>query len=141
MPIRILRHIMVGMTGLEPAASCSQSKRSSKLSYIPIWQGWQDSNLRMQQSKCCVLPLDDTPTKVRDISTASIPSRWAPLISPRRAWYSFKIPMFQQPLMISSDTVFIYSLRSGKHFPHFGHLYSRIPNSGNLCCWLWLQLK
>ena len=26
-----------------------------------FWQGWQDSNLRMQQSKCCVLPLDDTP--------------------------------------------------------------------------------
>ncbi len=25
-----------------------------------IWQRWQDSNLRMQQSKCCVLPLDDT---------------------------------------------------------------------------------
>ena len=26
-----------------------------------FWLGWQDSNLRMQQSKCCVLPLDDTP--------------------------------------------------------------------------------
>ena len=26
---------MVGMTGLEPAASCSQSKHSTKLSYIP----------------------------------------------------------------------------------------------------------
>lgn len=26
-----------------------------------LWLGWQDSNLRMQQSKCCVLPLDDTP--------------------------------------------------------------------------------
>ena len=26
-----------------------------------FWQGWQDSNLRMQQSKCCVLPLDDIP--------------------------------------------------------------------------------
>jgi hypothetical protein len=25
------------------------------------WLGWQDLNLRMQQSKCCVLPLDDTP--------------------------------------------------------------------------------
>ena len=30
-----------------------------------FWQGWQDSNLRMQQSKCCVLPLDDTPKKVK----------------------------------------------------------------------------
>ena len=26
-----------------------------------LWLGWQDLNLRMQQSKCCVLPLDDTP--------------------------------------------------------------------------------
>ncbi len=31
-----------------------------KLSFL-FWLGWQDSNLRMQQSKCCVLPLDDTP--------------------------------------------------------------------------------
>ena len=27
---------MVGMTGFEPAISCSQSKRSTKLSYIPF---------------------------------------------------------------------------------------------------------
>ena len=27
---------MVGATGLEPAASCSQSKHSTKLSYAPI---------------------------------------------------------------------------------------------------------
>ena len=26
---------MVGMTGLEPAASCSQSRRATKLRYIP----------------------------------------------------------------------------------------------------------
>ena len=29
--------------------------------FFLFWLGWQDSNLRMQQSKCCVLPLDDTP--------------------------------------------------------------------------------
>ena len=28
-----------------------------------LWLGWQDLNLRMQQSKCCVLPLDDTPIR------------------------------------------------------------------------------
>ena len=27
-----------------------------------IWLGWEDSNLRMQVPKTCVLPLDDTPT-------------------------------------------------------------------------------
>ena len=30
--------ILVGMTGLEPAASWSQTTRSTKLSYIPILQ-------------------------------------------------------------------------------------------------------
>ena len=30
-------NIMVGMTGLEPAASWSQTKHSTKLSYIPIY--------------------------------------------------------------------------------------------------------
>lgn len=29
---------MVGETGLEPAASCSQSKHSSQLSYSPTWR-------------------------------------------------------------------------------------------------------
>ena len=29
---------MVGATGLEPAASCSQSKHSTKLSYAPIFK-------------------------------------------------------------------------------------------------------
>ena len=29
--------LLVGMTGLEPAASCSQSKHSTKLSYIPTY--------------------------------------------------------------------------------------------------------
>ena len=33
-PFMILR--MVGMTGFEPAASWSQTKHSTKLSYIPI---------------------------------------------------------------------------------------------------------
>ena len=29
---------------------------------IFLWLGWLDSNQRMQQSKCCVLPLDDIPS-------------------------------------------------------------------------------
>ena len=32
---------------------------------LGLWLGWQDSNLRMQQSKCCVLPLDDTPRCIK----------------------------------------------------------------------------
>lgn len=35
---------MVRMTGIEPAASCSQSKHSTKLSYIRIWCSELDSN-------------------------------------------------------------------------------------------------
>lgn len=36
-------------------------KKSTSQNLSIFWLGWQDSNLRMQQSKCCVLPLDDTP--------------------------------------------------------------------------------
>ena len=32
------------------------------LSFDKFWQGWQDLNLRMQESKSCALPLGDTPT-------------------------------------------------------------------------------
>ena len=38
-----------------------RSKNPVHISERDFWLGWQDSNLRMQQSKCCVLPLDDTP--------------------------------------------------------------------------------
>ena len=44
--------------------SCRKSKqKNNRHSFVSVifWLGWQDSNLRMQQSKCCVLPLDDTP--------------------------------------------------------------------------------
>ena len=40
-----------------------------------IWLGWQDSNLRMQQSKCCVLPLDDTP-----------------ILNFKKSWYALSAP-------------------------------------------------
>ena len=35
--------------------------KKGRTSVQPFWLGWPDSNQRMQQSKCCVLPLDDTP--------------------------------------------------------------------------------
>ncbi len=39
---------------------------------VVFWLGWQDSNLRMQQSKCCVLPLDDTPILIFKIKNVYI---------------------------------------------------------------------
>ena len=33
-----LEHVMVGMTGFEPATSHSRSERSTKLSHIPVLQ-------------------------------------------------------------------------------------------------------
>ena len=33
--LKVITVFLVGMTGLEPAASCSQSRRSTKLGYIP----------------------------------------------------------------------------------------------------------
>ena len=34
------------------------------LSSRVLWQGWQDSNLRIQESKSCALPLGDIPVRV-----------------------------------------------------------------------------
>ena len=39
---------------------CKKIVADDKIS-ATTWLGWRDSNSRMQQSKCCVLPLDDTP--------------------------------------------------------------------------------
>lgn len=35
----ILRRIVVGVAGIEPTTSCSQSKRSTRLSYTPMLVG------------------------------------------------------------------------------------------------------
>ena len=49
---------MVGMTGFEPATSCSQSKRSTKLSHIPIWWAFKDLNLGLVAYEATVLPTE-----------------------------------------------------------------------------------
>ena len=46
--------------GSNPAKKLNKKQQMQKC-ICCFWLGWQDSNLRMQQSKCCVLPLDDTP--------------------------------------------------------------------------------
>lgn len=46
---------MVGMAGLEPATSCSQSTRAAKLHYIPIWCRQPESNLRPSRYECDAL--------------------------------------------------------------------------------------
>ncbi len=46
--------------GSNPAEKLNK-KQQTQFCVCCFWLGWQDSNLRMQQSKCCVLPLDDTP--------------------------------------------------------------------------------
>ena len=58
-----LRHL-VAYRGIEPRTTwlkvmCSTNWASKP--YLIKWLGWQDSNLRVQQSKCCVLPLDYIP--------------------------------------------------------------------------------
>ena len=47
--------------GSNPAEQSKQKNNRHSFVSVIFWLGWQDSNLRMQQSKCCVLPLDDTP--------------------------------------------------------------------------------
>ena len=50
-----------GLIGSNPAEQSKQKNNRHSFVSVIFWLGWQDSNLRMQQSKCCVLPLDDTP--------------------------------------------------------------------------------
>ena len=38
-PLNDGRGILVGATGIEPATSCSQSRRSTRLSYTPMMNG------------------------------------------------------------------------------------------------------
>ena len=38
--LRMLFELMVGMTGLEPATSCTPCMRSGQLSYIPRLHAW-----------------------------------------------------------------------------------------------------
>ena len=71
---------------------------ASDTKLAPTWLGWQDSNLRMQQSKCCVLPLDDTPIcnfirktpPKRLCASAEFPMGWnigfEPMVSSATNW-------------------------------------------------------
>ena len=65
--LQLLRRTYVS----HPAVIINKNKNRPK-GRLYFWLGWQDSNLRMQQSKCCVLPLDDTPI----FSCIKNPARW-----------------------------------------------------------------
>ena len=47
--------LMVGIGGFEPPTPALSAQCSNLLSYIPIWSGWQDSNLRPRDPKSRVL--------------------------------------------------------------------------------------
>ena len=81
--------------------SCQKAKqKNNRHSFVSVifWLGWQDSNLRMQQSKCCVLPLDDTPIcnfirktpPKRLCASAEFPMGWnigfEPMVSSATNW-------------------------------------------------------
>ena len=38
--------------------------QKNKICFLNVWLGWQDSNLRVRESKSRALPLGDTPVKV-----------------------------------------------------------------------------
>ena len=46
---------MVGMTGFEPATSCSQSRRATKLRYIPVFAGKSRQSQRILYTSACAL--------------------------------------------------------------------------------------
>jgi hypothetical protein len=58
---------LIGTNELEACRSdrrCKNKKSPPRgeLFLFLKWMGWQDSNLRMTESKSVVLPLDDTPS-------------------------------------------------------------------------------
>ena len=67
-----------------PAAVFSAVKRKEFYRVTP-WQGWQDSNLRLQESKSCALPLGHIPMSVRVGSTSGRRSRTIDLAESNRA--------------------------------------------------------
>ena len=57
-------HLVAGVTGLEPAASCVTGRRSNQLSYTPhFWWAVKDSNLWPPRCKRDALPTELTAPK------------------------------------------------------------------------------
>ena len=62
---------MARVTGIEPAASCSQSRRSSKLSYarmLPVFPGCQRS-FPPSENLCCRYPRHAPATRIPKCKT------------------------------------------------------------------------
>ena len=65
-----------------PAGTRTQDTRLKRavlylLSYWGLWQGWRDSNPRMQESKSCALPLGDIPISQRNLISLTPPNKAA----------------------------------------------------------------
>ena len=80
----------------------------NRLTMGPDWLGWQDSNLRIQQSKCCVLPLDDTPSLFRSFSCRTFTYR-------NSSWFRVCIH-FQRSFSVPTKVLSFYTIFSYKTF-------------------------
>ena len=56
-----MNHLLVHLQGLEPWTHWLRVSCSTNWAKGTFWQGWQDLNLRMTESKSVALPLGDTP--------------------------------------------------------------------------------
>jgi hypothetical protein len=75
---------MVGMTGFEPATSWSQTKRDTKLRYIPISDGeiphlWVDQTIRSARLINLVGPVGLEPTYLSVMSRTLYQLSYAPM--------------------------------------------------------------
>ena len=87
--IWLLRTRLVRVSGFEPETPWLKAKCSSNWAtpaYLVIggeWGIWTLGAFTPDSFQdCCIKPLCQLSIKLRDISTASIPSRWAPLYIP-----------------------------------------------------------
>ena len=60
-----MNHIVVHLQGLEPWTHWLRVSCSTNWAKGTYWQGWQDLNLRMTESKSVALPLGDTPMQFK----------------------------------------------------------------------------
>ena len=56
--------VIIWLSIVDNFATAKFLPQSNPATSVVIWQGWQDLNLRMTESKSVALPLGDTPIKL-----------------------------------------------------------------------------
>ena len=108
---------MVGMTGFEPATSCSQSRRATKLRHIPTLHSGIDYSRRIEIRR------KDFPSDRRCFSRRARPPLWHPHFPAARA-----LPCSRVNARRESPSCWPLALRRALLFPAAPSLRASSPN-------------